>query len=220
MSFILQIQLNKFKIVKIFIVTLLFISPVILLNINKGIPFKFLTSDIAAIAEVPFYTGFFSQIGFIIWIMTATICFLSAYISKIYRGDRELRTFLFLSGLLSTILCLDDMFLLHEQVFPIYLGLSEIIIFILYACLVVFLVIRYYATILKTNYILILVALFSFGSSIALDLVKINGLNSYLTEDGFKMTGIVSWFFYYYDIALLVIQSPAGSRQLKVDKDF
>jgi hypothetical protein len=199
-------------------VSIFLIGLVVLLNIWKGIPISFLTRDITAISGVPFYTGFFSQIGFLLWITTATLCIFSAHISSKSPENIMFKKFLFLFGLLSLFICFDDMFLLHEEVFPFFLGISEIGVFTTYGILVVFLLVKFYPIIIKTDYILLLMAIIFFGLSIVLDLFQIPDLNPYLLEDGVKMFGMVSWFFYFYSSALVIVSSSNSSLRVKKEK--
>lgn len=213
MNIISQLKSNRLKIVIIFSISMFLIGCIVILNKWKGIPFGILTRDIAATAGVPFYTGFFSQVGFILWIATATLCIFSSHISSKSQGNDRFKKFLFLSGLFSLLLCFDDMFLLHEQVFPQFFGISEKGVYATYGILVVFLLVKFYLVILKTDYVLLAMAFIFFGLSIVVDLIHIPILNSYILEDGFKMFGIVSWFFYFYGNAVVIVAN--STPQLK-----
>ncbi len=198
MNIISQLKSNRSTILRIFVISMFLICCVVLLNKLKGIPIGVLTRDITTAAGVPFYTGFFSQVGFIFWIATASLCMFSFHISSKSEGNTMFRKFLFLSGLLSLLLCFDDMFLLHEQVIPKVFGISEKGVYTTYGILAIFLLVKFYPIILKTDYILLAMAFIFFGLSIVIDLIHIPGINPYLLEDGVKMFGIVSCFFYFY----------------------
>lgn len=215
MSIISQLESNRSKILSILTISLFLIGVVVLLRIWKGIPIGSLTRDITAIAGVPFYTGFFSQIGFFFWIVTATLCIFSAHMSYRRTKNAMFEKFLFLSGLLSLLLCFDDMFLLHEEVFPFILGIPEMAVFTTYGIFVLFLIVKFYPVIIKTDYILLAIAFICFGLSIVLDLIGIPGFNPYLLEDGVKMFGIISWFFYFYGNAVVIISNPKTSLRVE-----
>mgnify|MGYP001127210564 CR=1 FL=1 len=116
----------------------------------------------------------------------------------------RLKKFVFLSGLLTLLLCFDDMFLMHEQLFP-SLGIPQKVILITYGIMTLSLLSNFYFIILKTDYILLVLALCFFSLSVFLDMFNIPGINPYLLEDSTKMIGIISWFFYFYGNAMIII---------------
>ncbi len=195
----LQLTLLKSNILAITLImtiSTMLIGLVILLNLWKEIPIGTLTRDPISAAGAPFYTGFFSQIGIFFWATSAAICFFCALV--IPKGHRNYRTcqFLFVSGLVTLLLGFDDAFLLHESVFP-YFGVPELIIYSIYVGLIISYLVIFLPTILKTDYILLVMALFFFGLSVGLDILQIPYINPYIIEDGSKMVGLVSWFFYF-----------------------
>ncbi|OIQ30916.1 MAG: hypothetical protein BM564_01505 [Bacteroidetes bacterium MedPE-SWsnd-G2] len=167
-----------------------------------------MTRDITAIAEVPFYTGFLSQLGIFFWVATATLCFFSSKFSSNNIAQTKLKKFLFYAGLLTVLLCIDDIFLLHETVFPKYFGVPQKLVILIYGFLFISLLVKFYTVILKTNFILLGMALFFFGLSVFFDLFPIPGVNPYLLDDGAKIIGIISWFFYFYSNAVSLAKTP------------
>ena len=215
MNIISQLKSNRSKILIILVISGFLVGLVILLNTWKGIPISHMTRDITAAASIPPYTGFFSQIGFVLWIVTATLCIFSAYISPKRQGNRMFIRFLYFFGLLSLLLCFDDMFLLHETVIPYFFDISENVTFAFYGVFVISLLLKFYSIILKTDYILLAMAFIFFGLSIAVDTINIRipGLNSLILEDGAKMFGIVSWLTYFYSNALVIVSISTESLQ-------
>lgn len=207
MNIISQLQSNRSKIFAILIISAFFTSLVLLVWMWEGVPISNLTRDPVAIIEVPFYTGFFSQLGIFFWAATAAICFFSARISPKHQENLTFRRFLFYSGLLTLFLGLDDIFLFHEIVFPNYFGIPQEIVFIVYGSLVISLLLKFYPVILKTEYILLIMAFFFFGLSVSLDLFHLPNVNPFFFEDGCKMVGIVSWFFYFYNNASIAVSN-------------
>lgn len=102
-----------------------------------------------------------------------------------------------MSGFLTIFLGVDDIFLLHEAVFPFF-GIPEKVVYASYGFILISWIVKFYTTILRTDYILLLMAFFFLGLSVGLDVFPLSNIDLYLFEDGFKMTGIVSWFFYFY----------------------
>jgi len=200
-----QLKSNKTTFLRIFIISTFFIGCVLLLNKWKGIPIGSMTRDITTTAGVEIYVGFFSQVGFFFWIAAATLCMFTSFINHKSRGNIIFTEFLFLFGLLTLLLCLDDMFLLHESVFPYIFGIPQKGVFMVYGILIFFILLRYYQIILKTNYIILAMSFIFFAISISLDVIHPPNLNPYLMEDSVKMFGIVSWFFYFYSNATFVV---------------
>ena len=199
-------------------VTAVLVSAVLLLNVWKGIPIGKLTRDPASITGVPIYTGFLSQIGVLLWSASTTICLFCASLLSTRQDKLRIKPFLLTSGLLSLILGLDDIFLLHERVFP-DLGVAEEIVFASYAAFLFFYLFRFRAIILKTEYILLGMALLFFGVSITLDVFEPAGIDPYLWEDGAKLAGIVSWLAYFFRTGIFAIdrnffQQEVGPRNL------
>ena len=175
------------------ILSALLIGSVILLSNLKGIPIDNMTRDICAVAEIPHYIGFFSQLGGLLWSATATICVFCGLIISNQPGENSMRLFFLFSAAFLIILGLDDVFLLHEEVIPSF-GVSERSVYSIYFILMLIYLICFYSTISKTDYILLLIALFFFCVSIIC-----NRFHFWiLYEDGAKMGGIVSLLFYFY----------------------
>lgn len=163
----------------------------------KGVPIAYLTQDATVVGNVTFFAGFLSNIGVLFWCATAAVCLFTAALLRAAGRDVPVRGFLLASGLLTAFLLLDDLFRLHETVFPGYLGIPELAVYAAYAALGIGFVLRYHARAFCAEGTLLMVAMLCLGSSVALDVFPIPGIDPFLLEDGFKLVGIVSWFFYF-----------------------
>lgn len=195
----------------ILIVSAVFLGAVLLLHFWKGIPFAQLTRDPIAIVRAPLYTGFLSQIGILFWSASAAVCIFSAKVLPRYPGSLEIKRFLFVSGLLTLVLDLDDVFLLHEEFFP-HLGVPQKVIYIGYAGVVFFYLIRFYPIILKTEYVLLGMAFLFFGLSVTLDAFNPQDIDLHLFEDGAKLVGIVSWLAYFFCTGASAVNHSAAQQ--------
>ena len=92
-----------------------------------------LTLDPAAVLEAPFYVGFLSQLGIMLWGATAGVCILSAAAAPSCAA--RMRAFLFGCGMFSVLFGLDDALLLHERVFPAHVGIPQSSVMWLYVFL-------------------------------------------------------------------------------------
>ena len=111
---------------------------------------------------------------------------------------------------------LDDFFLLHEKIFPIYFGVPEKIVYVGYLGLILCVGTVFKQCILKTEYLILMIALGFFGLSVCTDAIQgriesIIGPWRILFEDGFKLFGIVSWMGYFYRSTLSRIKNHPGA---------
>lgn len=118
--------------------------------------------------------------------------------------------FLLYSGSLTTLLTLDDFFLLHDNLMPEYLGISGKLLGVGYGCLILLGTLRHHKSIRNTDYIVLLSALGFFGLSILVDSLQylvegVIGSWRVLLEDGFKLLGIAGWLGYYCRCGLTAI---------------
>ncbi|MGD2183659.1 hypothetical protein [Lusitaniella coriacea] len=182
-----------------------------ILSTYYDIPFEKLTRDPTAIIGVNPFVGFFSNIGILFWCSTSAICLFSSMIYR--RNIRKKRLqFLISSGVLTLFLLLDDLFLLHERIFPGYLNISEEIVYVGYLSIVSLYFFKFRKEIIKTEYALLLVACGLFALSISVDLYPsfLSQNWEFLVEDGFKLLGIVTWFIFFVRTCLSQNQESAN----------
>jgi hypothetical protein len=196
-SVLQQFRRNRIEILCIGSVSSVLLGLVVFLNGSQGIAIADLTRDPSAIVEAGIHLGFLSQMGILFWSASATVCLLTAAITK-YKAER-LRKFLLASGFISLGLGLDDTFLLHETFFPRF-GIPEKLVFLTYAGIILLWLIRFHRTIFRTEFVLLGISLLFFGASIAQDIVTLRFINPYLIEDGAKLIGIVSWLAYFIQL--------------------
>ncbi len=193
-SFLAQIRAN----LPIFLCILMFVffilGFVLALHFWAQIPVRYLTSDVSVLASAPPYIGFLSQFGILLWAASVSVCMFGAML--FYQKAESSTYFYFLStgGIFTAVLAFDDLFLLHEKVFP-YIGIPELLIYSVYAGVLVFFLWRFRVLILnETRYILLGVALVFFALSVSIDIVI---QQEYIFEDGSKFAGIFTWLVYF-----------------------
>lgn len=181
-------------------------TPVIVLfaiiSLQTKIPVPNLTRDPLAITKAPFYFGAISNIGILFWCSAVAICFFSFRLLSDIGRNKEFQRFFLFSGGITSILLLDDLFLVHEAVFPYYLNLPEKLAFVGYGMIISLYLIKVRKTILKTEFILLNLAFCFLGLSVTIDFFPIftrlfGNEGEFLLEDGFKLLGIISWFTYF-----------------------
>jgi hypothetical protein len=180
-----------------------------------GVSLYLLMSDPTAAAGVPFYTGCLSQLGILLWCATATTIWLACFILGGSARERgQTRRFLLLSGAFVTVLMLDDLYLLHEEVIDTYLHVPEDVLLVGYAVLGVVFLWSSRSEILRGEYGLFLLGLGLLGASNVCDLVPdalyagVKGMQKAetLIEEGSKLIGVATWLAFYVRYA---------SRQLR-----
>lgn len=158
-----------------------------------GQPIYHFTRDPAALAGMSPSTGILSNMGVVLWMATAAICFLSFAVLPPGRPRR----FLFCAAALSAILGADDLFQLHEVYYP-RLGLSEKAVYAGYMLATAAWIVRYRSLIRGTRFVSLAVALAAFSFGMAADqLHDPNARWHHLYEDGGKWIGIVGWSAYF-----------------------
>jgi hypothetical protein len=204
----------------IFIPGILFLAIMFWLTKKNNIPFEIFSRDPIQTLNGKPYIGILSNIGIIFWCATSAILFYSSKISALLKRPESETSFLFFGGLITILLLVDDLFLIHDVVFPEYLKIDEKVFFVFYGLSLIALVFYYRAIVLKTDYILLVIAFASFGSSVLTDIIDALGIDItqlYVFEDGLKFLGIISWFAYFTRTSFRFIRgglkSASGNSQ-------
>lgn len=202
-AFTQQIRTHWRALTLIIGMALFFIGITLLLHVITDTPIGDLTRDPLATAELPFYVGFISQLGLIIWSACASVTLFSALMIPDSAESRAMKFFLLGAGLFTVFLALDDAFLLHEELFPKF-GISEILVYGVYFSLLALFLYTFRKIVIATPYIILLTALACFALSIGIDELPLEtlGINPFLLEDGFKLMGILAWCLYFLRVSL------------------
>lgn len=175
----------------------------ILVNQVYDVRIVSMTRDVTVLGHIHPFSGFVSSLGILLWTVTAAICLFASVIFK-KSEQKDLFWFFLSAALLSFYLLFDDLFTLHEHSGIIFKGGEYFIYLVLGIAMLVYLI-YFKTTIFKSNYIMLLMALFLFSSSIAVDVIqpyfwKKGDLHA-LIEDGTKWMGIACWCSYYVHTA-------------------
>lgn len=187
-------------------ILLLFVILRIVSHYSDRITLSYLTRDVAAIADLPFYAGFLSQLGALVWAASLAICMFTV-LALGMQNTAATRRWLIQASILTAILLFDDVFQFHEEIGPEYLGLSEKLVVLSYAVLsLIFLMINL-GEILRSEYLILGLALFLFGMSAFVDGADLRGFGEIgrvfsdqletFVEDGFKFAGVATWLVYF-----------------------
>lgn len=209
-----QLKSHWRSFVVIIVLSLGLIGAAIVIHMATDTPYAELTRDPAATFEEPFFVGFISQFGIIFWAAASVVCLATAWVLHVERTQPAFKNFLATAGILSVVLGLDDAFLVHEAVFPLF-GLPEWLPLLIYGALLAFWLIRFAPFILsRTPYLLLAIALIGFGLSIGMDVLDLEayGIDPYLPEDGTKLIGIIAWFVYQLQVSFTALRARAVSE--------
>ena len=149
--------------------------------------------DLAQTCGYPIGVGMISNIGILFWGAAASICFFTTFLESINRESSKL---LLLGGIFSSLLCIDDLFLLHDRyIGPDFLNLT-------YLAISIFLLVRFRKILKIIGLFNLLISILFLGLSVFFDGVIQQILNqSYeltqLFEEGFKFIGIACWLNFW-----------------------
>ena len=179
----------------LFLPAILGLVTLALISRQSEIPISTFVREYKSSAKYP-YVGLVSDIGILIWTATASICIFSSIVLRKWKSNKLVSDFFLYIGVLTTILMIDDFFLIHESV-----TLQDRYIFAGYLIGILVILVKFRTYIQSSEYELLFISLFFFGMSLMVDLnqhgiERVLGDWRILLEDGFKILGIVGWFGY------------------------
>lgn len=183
---------NKLFYVSILPFTILYLAILSVSNFYN-IKLSLVVRDLAQTCGYPVGVGMISNIGILLWGAAASICFFTIFLESINRESSKL---LLLGGIFSSLLCIDDLFLLHDRyIGPDFLNLT-------YLAISIFLLVRFRRILKKIGLFNLIISILFLGLSVFFDGVIQQIFNqSYeltqLIEEGFKFIGIACWLNFW-----------------------
>lgn len=178
----------------------------LLVRFVSPIPIRHLTRDPLVLAEKPFYFGFLSNVGVLLWCTAAIICLFSSLLLFVAQGKRESVLFFAVFGSISLWLMLDDLLMIHEVLDEELHLIPDKVTYGFYGLAIVVSLVRFRKRLLRVQPWVLGVSLLFFGISIGFDVLMPNGWtvlqdDAYLLEDGFKLLAIFVWAVYFFRAA-------------------
>jgi hypothetical protein len=149
-----------------------------------GEPPAVFTREPQQVLHGSFYVGSFSNLGGLVWFGAAAIMSFAVSLKPSDRGA------LILAALVTWAMGVDDIFMLHDRVYP-KLHLNEVLVNAAYFGTIGLIVWRYYRQLARSTLVGIAVAVAFWVVSAVFDQF-FNNVGQ-LAEDGTKFTGIVVW---------------------------
>ena len=171
--------------------SLLYLAILYISNIHK-IKLSLVIRDLAQTCGYPIGVGMISNIGILLWGAASSICLFTSLSESINRESSKL----LLGGVFSALLCIDDLFLLHDRyIGPDFLNLT-------YLAISIILLVRFNRILKKIGIFNLIISILFLGLSIFFDGViqQIFNQNYELTqliEEWFKFLGIACWLNFW-----------------------
>ena len=179
----------------------------LLVRFFTPIPIRHLTRDPLVLAEKPFYFGFLSNVGVLLWCVAAIVCLFSSLLLFVAQGKRESVLFFAVFGAISLWLMLDDLLMIHEVLDEELHLIPDKVTYGFYGLAIIVSLVRFRKLLLRVQPWVLGLSLLFFGVSIGFDVLVPNGWavlqdDAYLLEDGFKLLAIFVWAVYFGRAAL------------------
>ncbi|MDC3256214.1 hypothetical protein OAU93_02315 [bacterium] len=189
----------------VYLPVLLCLAALVAVYLITEIPLRIFFIDPVAEFNAPMYVGCVSNLGVLLWGAAASVSLFGGCLAFNCKSQNEVAWFLVCSGLISTMLMLDDLFLLHEEVIEDHLFIPQKFVFAAYGVIVLVFLIRFRRMIADSDFTLLFLAFLFFSISVGVDLfvepedfVIFGGFpGRHIIEDGFKLLGITSWSLYF-----------------------
>jgi len=177
----------------------------LVLSSAAGIRTQLVIRDLAQSCDTALGVGFLSSLGYLLWTAAAAIALFTA-LSRLGGVRGRERQLLLCGGGFSLLLCLDDMFLLHDR----YIG--SMFLYGLYALFALLILFRFRQPVIALGGGGFLLAVVLLGLSVLIDLLQdlipVPYTTLQLYEEGAKFLGIAAWLSFWW-------QASAAAAKLK-----
>ena len=181
-----------------------------------GVEMSKITRDPTRLAHVPYYYGFLSNLGILVWAAGAFIPFFSSFHVHVMKVKGLLRG----AGILTLILLLDDFFLFHETIAPKVLHIPESVVYLSYLVAFAVFFFRHLHVILKrTEYWILVLGTFLGGVAVLIDAKFLPGGKTNI-DDILKLLGMVAYSYYWIMTSSQALsQNPRNSSANRAESE-
>ena len=178
------------------------------LSAMAGIKGVLVIRDLAQTCKSPLGVGLISNLGYLFWMATAAIALFTAYATPTH-SQHKLKDLLLCGGWFSFMLCMDDMFLLHDR----YIG--ETLWYVVYAIFAFLIAFKFRDQLLKNGGEIFILAATLLAFSVLTDkfqheisdIIPIKYKILQLFEEGVKFLGITSWLYFWWSASSKFIRN-------------
>ena len=163
-----------------------------------------LLRDPLAVAGAPWYLGFLSNVGILLWWPPAAVCATAAVMVTRIAGRSDDVDLLAAAAGVTAILALDDLFQIHEH--------FQLPVYALYVVLLAYCARRFLTRVARTRWFTLAVAVSLLSGSVLVDVATEHfGVEAFAAEDLLKLFGIVAWCVYFVRLSFRVVDTAAAS---------
>jgi hypothetical protein len=203
---------------KVYLPAVGFLILTLVVHEARDVDFSRISRDPAQEFEAHPLTGAQSSIGGLVWIGAAVVAGLTVALLRHHGRGREERTrFLTALGALTLLLGLDDIFMLHDELGPRYLGIDERPFLAVYGLAALAIGVMFRQTLSRVEPGALALVMALFAGSLLVDFFQ-EGLDAspyrLFLEDGFKFLGIVGWAGYVIRQCWITLTQPVAVREL------
>lgn len=163
--------------------------------------------DPAVVYKFSPFAGLVSYIGIFATFSTGAICLFAA------SNARDGAPLLGAVGGFSLLIAADDLLMLHEEVFPEWVGIQEHLVLFVYLLIAAGIAVRFRATLFGEPTAGLGFAVALLGASVVLDALTEYSRAEVIIEDGLKFLGLMAWAVYWINRSNLAVRAalrPAG----------
>jgi hypothetical protein len=188
-----------------------FLFVILVIAVKSGVEPSDLSRDYNGVYHLEPYVGVLSSLGIFIWCGTVTLCWFAWFFIRKREPDSGRKNFFLVSGWITSIIAVDDLFQFHEVIMPTYLGIPEITFYIIYFLTLIFFNIKYINTLMNRHFSLLVVCYFLLAFSIIFDVLfeDVVPFGTYI-EDGLKLMGITFWSSFFFKTVLLELDGAVN----------
>lgn len=177
-------------------------------SVLQGTSFGELSRDPTTVLNGPFYLGYYSNLGMLVWAAAATTALLGQYLLRRV-GHVEQARLLLAASVITVAIMLDDLFLLHDAVYR-EVGIPQYAPFTAYGLAIAAFSWRFRHQ-LGAGLLLIFAAVSCLGLSAVVDTL-FHLQPPYLIEDGAKALGLALW-------ALMIVRHTVAELASATDRE-
>jgi hypothetical protein len=206
-------KLNYIGIIKIAFLFSFFLFAVMVIAVKSGVEPSDLSRDYNGVYHLEPYVGMLSSLGIFIWCGSVTLCWFAWYFIKIRNPNSGRKNFFLVSGFITSIIAIDDLFQFHEIIIPDYFGIPEVTFYVTYILTLIFFNIKYINTLMNRHFSLMIISYFLLAFSIIFDMVfeDVVPFGTFI-EDGLKFMGIAFWSAFFFKTVLFELNGAINEE--------